>query len=349
MDVLSSAGHLEAERAWLAGLPKVELHLHLEGAIPLDALWALIEKYGGDPQAPDRAALRRRFDYRDFPHFIDTWVWKNGFLRSYEDFAFIAESVARDLAAQHIVHAEVFFSPGDFARHGLGTQRLAEAIRAGLDRVPQVGVSLVADLVRDFGPVRGGRVLEEVAEVKDQGIVGIGIGGSEHEHPPEPYAAVYARARNLGFRTSAHAGEAAGAQSVWGAIRALEVDRIGHGTRAVEDPDLVNHLARARIPVELCPTSNLRTAVVPTLADHPARRYFEAGIPISVSSDDPKMFNTSVLDELLALRQHLGFTRPEILTVLRQTIDACWLDAPGRATLHSQLERAIRALPHHRP
>src|SRR5512136_716780 len=121
---------------WFEQVPKVELHLHLEGAIPYDALWELIVKYGGDPAVPDREALQRRFAYRDFPHFIETWLWKNQLLREYEDFALIAEAVARDLARQNIRYAEAFFSPSDFARHGLGVQRLTEAIRTGLARVP---------------------------------------------------------------------------------------------------------------------------------------------------------------------------------------------------------------------
>ncbi len=115
---------------WFERIPKAEIHLHLEGAIPLDALWQLIEKYGGDASVPDPAALERRFEYRDFPHFIDTWLWKNEFLREYQDFTWIAEAVARDLARQNIRYVEAFYSPPDFAHHGLETQRLTEAIRA---------------------------------------------------------------------------------------------------------------------------------------------------------------------------------------------------------------------------
>ena len=120
---------------WFERIPKVEIHLHLEGAIPLDALWRLIEKYGGDPSVPDPAALARRFEYRDFPHFIDTWLWKNEFLREYEDFTWIAEAVARDLARQNVRYLEAFYSPPDFSHHGLETQRLTEAVRSGLSRV----------------------------------------------------------------------------------------------------------------------------------------------------------------------------------------------------------------------
>ena len=240
---------------WFDRVPKVELHLHLEGAIPLDALWTLVQKYGGDPAVPDLAALQRRFVFRDFPHFIDTWVWKNAFLREYEDFTFIAEAVAHDLARQNIRYVEAFFSPPDFFRHGLKTQELAAAIRRGLQRAPEIEVALIPDLVRDFGPERAAITLAEVNEVRALGVIGIGIGGSEQAFPPEPFAGVYAQARRLGLHTTAHAGEAAGAQSVWGAIRDLHVERIGHGTRADEDERLLDYLAAERIPLEMCPLS----------------------------------------------------------------------------------------------
>lgn len=310
---------------WFERVPKVELHLHLEGAIPLDALWLLVCKYGGDPAVPDRAALARRFRYRDFPHFIETWNWKNGFLRRYEDFTTIAEAVARDLAAQNVRYAEVFFSPTDFARHGLRVGPLAGAIRAGLERVPQIEVALVADLVRDTGPAQAAITLRQVSEARDQGIVGVGIGGSEQVFPPEPFAPVYEEARRMGFRTCAHAGEAAGPESVWGAIRALKVDRIGHGTRAIEDPALLDHLAERKIPIEMCPLSNVRTGVVPAIEAHPIRRFFERGIPVTVNTDDPKMFGNALAEEYRLLERRLGFTRDEIRTLILEGVRSSWL------------------------
>lgn len=310
---------------WFERVPKVELHLHLEGAIPYDALWELIRKYGGDPAAPNLAALQRKFEYKDFPHFIETWLWKNQFLREYQDFTYIAEAVARDLARQNIWYAEVFYSPPDFARHGLETQKLTEAIRIGLDRVPEVEVALVADLVRDFGPEKAAVTLSEVAEVKDLGVIGVGIGGSEQDFPPEPFAEVYERARQLGFHTSAHAGEAAGAESIWGAIRSLRVERIGHGTRAEEDESLLDHLAEQGIPLEVCPISNVRTGVVSSIKEHPVRRYCERGIVVTINTDDPKMFGNSLAEEYRLLEQELGFSRDEIRALILQGVRASWL------------------------
>jgi adenosine deaminase len=326
------------EKIWYKSVPKVELHIHLEGAIPYAALWALVEKYGGDPSIPDLAALQARFSYRDFPHFINTWVWKNQFLREYDDFTFIAEAVARDLADQNIRYVEAFYSPPDFKRHGLGTQELTWAIRRGLERVSEIKVALVADLVRDFGPQRGAITLREVAEVADLGVIGIGIGGSEQDHPPEPFHEVYEQARQSGFHTSAHAGEAAGAESVWGAIRALKVDRIGHGIRASEDPALLEWLAEQQIPIEMCPISNLRTGVVPSIEAHPIRQYFERGLLVSVNTDDPKMFGNDLAGEYQVLVERLGFSQDEIRTLILQAVQAAWLPAERKAELAASFQ-----------
>jgi adenosine deaminase len=327
-------------RAKVRALPKIELHLHLEGAIPLDALWALLSKYGRPADIATVGDLERRFAYRDVPHFLDTWSWKNGFLREYDDFTFIASRVAADLAAQNIVYAEAFYSPGDFAGHGLQPQRLTEAIRRGLAQEERaVTVRLVADLIRNYGPERGLRWLREIDEVKHLGVVGIGIGGSEQAFPPEPYAAVYREARERGFRTSAHAGEAAGPESVRGAVQVLEVDRIGHGTRAIEDAGLVALLAERRVPVEACPISNLRTGVVASVATHPIRAFFDAGVIVTVNTDDPKMFNTSLEDEYEALATHLGFTWSELTTLNDNALAAAWCGEEEKRRLSELIRR----------
>lgn len=318
---------------WLERLPKIELHVHLEGAIPHDALWALLQKYGGDPDVPDLASLKTKFRFRDFSQFVDSWHWKDGFLREYEDWTFVAEAVARNFARQNIRYAETFFTRAVFTRRGIQTQKLAEAIRRGLDRVPEVRVALVADLARDDGPDRAAATLAQIAEARDQGIVGIGIGGSEHRFPPEPFAGVFNEARRLGFHTNAHAGEAAGAASVWGAVRVLKVERIGHGTRAGEDEALLDYLADRRIPLEMCPLSNVRLGVVPALDRHPIRRYFDRGLLVTVNSDDPAMFGSSLIKEFSGLMEIWSFSRDEIRTLILQAVQASWLPEAEKAAL----------------
>ena len=317
-------------------VPKVELHVHLEGAIPLPALAELARKYGQE-EASDLDALRERFRFRDFANFIDVWVWKNGLLRELDDFAFVAEAVARDLRAQNVRYAEVFYSPPDFAKRGLDVGGITAAVRKGLDRAEGIEVRLVADLVRDFGPERAERTLEEVAEVRDMGVIGIGIGGSEHEFPPAPFAAAFERARELGFRTSAHAGEAAGPESVRGAIDVLRVDRVGHATRAAEDPQLAAELKTRRIPLEMCPISNVRTCVVSELAAHPVRDFFDRGLLVTVNTDDPAMFQTSLAHEYRELVRVHGFTFAEIRKLVENAVEASWLDEDGKTKLLEKL------------
>jgi adenosine deaminase len=325
--------------SWFESLPKVELHVHLEGAIPHAALWELIRKYGGDPSVPDIEALRRRFEFRNFSHFIRTWSWKNRFLREYEDFTFIAEVTAQDLAAQNVRHAEMFFSPSLFVRHGLAVQRLTEAVRVGLDRAARITIALIADLVRNYGPKAEARTLAKLKEVRDQGVCGIGIGGSEGKFPPEPFEPVYREARRLGFHTNAHAGEAAGAKSIWGAIECLQVERIGHGTRAYEDPSLVEYLTELQIPLEMCPVSNVRTGVVDKLANHPIRQYFERGVAVTVNTDDPKMFGTSLAEEYRSLVEECGFSRPEICSLILAAIESSWLPPEGKQSLQQSFTK----------
>jgi adenosine deaminase len=325
------------DRTWHERLPKVELHIHLEGAIPPATLFALIRKYGGHGDLPDVDALRERFVYRDFTHFLETWTWKNGFLREYEDFSIAAESVARSLSAQNVLYAEAFFSPSDFSHHGLTTGGIAESIRSGLRRVPGVEVGLIADLVRDRGPVEARRTLDEVREARGFGIVGIGIGGSEERYPPGPFAGVFEEARKQGFRTSAHAGEAAGAASVRSALQELRADRIGHAVRAAEDDALLDLLAEKRTPLELCPLSNVRCGIVRSIREHPARLFFDRGLVVTVNTDDPAMFGTSLADEYGALERELGFSRDDIRRVVRNAAAAAWLPAERKKALESRL------------
>ncbi len=310
---------------WYQEVPKVELHVHLEGAIPHTALFELIQKYGGDPAVPDIAALTKRFEYRNFSQFIETWIWKNNFLREYEDFSFIAEMTAGEMAEQNICYAEMFFSPSIFARRGLAVQELVRSIRSGFSRIPQIEIALIADLVRNYGPESEIAMLSPLHEVKDLGVIAIGIGGSEHEFPPGPFKPLYEKARRMGFRTNAHAGEAAGAQSIWDAIHCLGAERIGHGVRAREDRNLVEYLAEHRIPLEMCPGSNVRTGVVRGISDHPIREYFEKGLVVTVNTDDPKMFQTSLAEEYRQMEHVFGFTKFEICQVILQAVQSSWL------------------------
>jgi adenosine deaminase len=328
----------ESARSWLARLPKVELHLHIEGAIPKTALWQLVTKYGGDPSVPSFEAFEQRLEFRGLKQFFSAFDWATGFLRDTDDFTFVGREIARDLVRQNIRYVEAHFSPTVF-RQRLDPQRIAEALRKGLDEVSSVDVALIAELGRNLGPDAAMRTLERIGELRSSRIVGIGLGGFEPQYPNELFATVYEQARTFGLRTTAHAGESAGPASVWSAIRALRVDRIGHATRAIEDAELVRYLGMQRIPLELCPESNLRTGVVATMASHPIRRYFDAGIPVSVNTDDPLFFGNSLVSEMVAAQQTHRFTRDEIKRLIVSAVEASWLTRDAR----ERLLKAFRA------
>jgi len=326
--------------SWYNDVPKVELHVHLEGAIPYAAFFELIRKYGGDPSVGDVAALTERFTYRNFQQFIEAWTWKDQFLREYDDFTYIAEFTARDMEKQGIRYAEMFFSPSSYVRNGLAVQELIQAVRTGLSRVSGVEIALIADLVRNYGPEQEMTALQQLSEVRDLGVVGIGIGGSEHEFPPAPFKALFEEARKMGFHTNAHAGEAAGAWSIWDALHHLRAERIGHGTRAMEDPELVRYLADRGIPLEMCPISNVRTGVIKNITEHPIRAFFDAGLVVTVNTDDPKMFQTSLAEEYRLLEKECGFTKPEICRLILNAIRSSWLPDERKALLTAEFTQS---------
>ena len=192
---------------------------------------------------------------------------------------------------------------------------------------------LVVDLIRNHGPATAARRLEEITPYRGQGVVAVGLGGSEAEFPPGPFADVYAEAARRGFHRTAHAGEVAGPASVREALDRLGVERVDHGIRAVEDPALVARLARDRVPLAVCPTSNARTGAVPSLAQHPLRRLYDAGVRVTVNSDDPTFFGASVLDEYQLCLTTLGFTPAELAVLAEHAAGAAFLDAAPRDAL----------------
>jgi adenosine deaminase len=213
---------------------------------------------------------------------------------------------------------------------------ITRAIRAGLDQVPEIRVQLIADVVRDSSVAQAMHTLETVAELKEYGVVGIGLGGSEQELPPEKFTTVFARARQLGMRTSVHAGEAAGAQSVWGAINALKAERIGHATRAVEDRTLLDYFVKSQLPLECNPISNVRTGVVTSIAAHPVGEFIARGMHVTINTDDPKMFNNTLVDEYAALMQDFALQPADVCRLIDNAIAAAFLsDDEKKALRHT--------------
>jgi adenosine deaminase len=322
-------------------LPKVELHLHLEGAIPLQTLYSFALKKG-DTSVRDPDDLKRRLTYSNFSEFILKWVWMISFIQSEEDFEEVAYSVLRNLSMQNVRYVEAFYSPGDFRFRGLTPQGITENLIKGKERAfREFGIrsQLIVDLVRNYGPAYGGNLVKELEGYLGKGLIGVGLGGSEDHFPADAYASVYADARKRGYRLTAHAGEAAGAESIWTAIEKLGAERIGHGLRAYEDERLVSLLRERRIPLEMCVTSNVRTGVCRSFEAHPIRKYFDEGLMVTVNSDDPTMFHTSITDEYILLASRFGFDSNELRRLAMNGVGASFMPERDKERLMLDFER----------
>ncbi len=322
-----------ATLARLAGLPKAELHLHLRGAMPVGFLRDRLRKHPPGPaleRASDRQleymrrhpGIRRIMDsedpagevpglfrYASFDEFLAAYFFTGFFLRDLDDFRDLVDAVCRGLRDQNVAYAEITVSLPEYLQFGLPLEGLLAVL--GEERAGRTKVRWIVDLVRNLGPESAERTLEALLRSCPASVVGITLGGAEHLHPPAPFRRAYQIAREGGLRTTVHAGEMAGPASVWDAVRILEVDRIGHGVRAIEDPVLVDCLAERGIPLEVCPTSNVSTGVYGSIEEHPVRALFEAGVPLSINTDDPTFFGVTLAEELAGLRR-LGFSPREI-------------------------------------
>jgi adenosine deaminase len=326
------------DSSFFKNIPKIELHLHIEGAIPVHSLWELVQKYDENKTISSMKDLEARFVYKDFSHFLNTWTWKNTFLREYEDFSFIATEVVKDLIDQNHRYVEFFFTPPDHAENGIEPQKLLEALYDGAkDFFDRITVNFIFDISRNFGPENGMILLEQMKQMKGYNLAGMGMGGSEHLYPPEPFKKVYRKARDYGFHTTVHAGEAAGPSSIWGALMHLCPDRIGHGTTIIEDPALLTYVKERKTPIELCPISNVRTGGVKSLPEHPIKEYYDKGLNIFVNTDDPKMFNTSMENEFTQLEE-IGFKKNDVKAMLKNAIDSAWCSEDMKISLRKEID-----------
>jgi adenosine deaminase/aminodeoxyfutalosine deaminase len=311
---------------FLRQLPKAELHLHLEGAIEPATLLELRQRNG---ERATRAEVDQLYRYEDFPGFLLAFKNITEHLRTPDDYELITYRLMQRLKEEQVLHAEVYISVGVC----LWRQQDFAAIFEGLDRgrtrgERDFGISLlwIFDAVRQFGPEAAQRVFELAVQYHDREVVGIGIGGDEQKAPPELFRDAYAWAADHGMRLTAHAGETGPPESVWGALN-LRAERIGHGLTAFHDSDLVEELAQRQVPVEICLTSNQRTGLCPNIADHPAKSYFDRGVMITLNSDDPALFSTTLAREYQLAQDTFAFTDEHLRELARNSFEAAFLPA----------------------
>ena len=331
----------EAERLrrFVMEMPKAELHVHLEGAVLPETLLRLARTHGVDLPADDLDGIREFYTFQDFDHFVRVYMKINDCLVTPEDVGLITEELGREAARQNIRYLEVTISPGTLTYiHGHSFEAIYREIKAGGERArAQYGVRMqyVLDVIRDMpDPVRRAGAEFAIDRMGD-GIVALGLGGTESRFPPEEFVDLFAMAHDAGLPAVPHAGETAGAESVWGALRLLHAVRVGHGVRSIEDPELIAYLAEHQVPLEVSPTSNICIGVFPDWESHPLRQLFDAGIPITINSDDPPMFNTTLTDELLVAVEQFRFSPGEIEQVTMNAIDQAFLSDEERASMRT--------------
>jgi aminodeoxyfutalosine deaminase len=335
----------------IKAMPKVELHVHLEGSIRPATLLTLADRNGVPLPAKDMEGLRSFYSFTDFDHFIQVYLTISACLQTVADFELIAYEFGADMHRQNIRYAEVTFTPHtNVTNTGLNFETIMDGLNAGRERARvDFGVEFrwVLDIVRNVPDSRM-QVAEWAASALEQGVVGFGLGGTEKGHPPEWFADAFNVAREAGLHSVPHAGETAGPDSVWGAIRSLKAERLGHGVRSIEDPSLVDFLGQKQIPLEVCPTSNLCLGAYPSYEEHPIRQLVDKGLYVTVNSDDPPMFNTDLNREYQALVDYLAFSQSELEQLSLNALRASYLPEDRKQRMEREFQSEFTRLRQHR-
>ncbi|MEC3917889.1 adenosine deaminase [Nocardia sp. CDC160] len=321
-------------------IPKAELHLHIEGTLEPELAFQLAERNGITLPFGSVEELRDAYSFSDLQSFLDLYYALTDVLRTEQDFTDLANAYLARAREDGVRHAEIFFDPQAHTSRGIPFDTVARGLLAALDQSQRdygITTALILSFLRDQSAESALETLDAAEPFLDR-IVAVGLDSAEVGHPPAKFAAVYERARALGLRAVAHAGEEGPPEYIREALDILRVERIDHGVRCLEDSDLVDRLVRERIPLTVCPFSNVRLRVVNTLADHPLHRMLDAGLLVTVNSDDPAYFGGYVHANLTATATELSLTDAQVRTLARNSFEAAFLDEPTRATYLAELD-----------
>jgi aminodeoxyfutalosine deaminase len=322
-------------------MPKAELHVHLEGSILPRTLLKLAQHNHVSLPADDEAGLTKFYRFRDFDQFLETYLMITKCLRTSDDYRLIAYEYGSECARQNIRYAEVTFTIlTNSTLTGLSWQEILQGLNAGREQAhTDFGVSWqwVFDIVRNL-PGTQEIVLDIALAAREYGVIALGLGGSEAGFPPELFVDTFERAERQHFHRVPHAGEIAGPKSVWSAIKLLHAERIGHGVRSIEDPTLIEYLWSNFVPLEICPTSNICLKVYPDYAHHPLRKLWDAGLLLTIGSDDPPMFGTDLNNEYNVLIKDFDFTQAELERISLNAIQSSFLSQGEKQTLTREFQ-----------
>jgi len=354
--MLNHPGNLAPLHAFARAMPKIELHVHLEGALLPATVLKLAQRHQLPLPARTETELQDWYQFRDFRHFIEVYLKLQNLLRSSADFELITYDFGREMQRQNIRYAEVTFTAYThlWMNKGLSPDDIITGLDAGRCRAQEdlgVTIAWVLDIPRNLsfeGQRYTGAASDPTVEMalawQDRGVVALGLGGDERTAAAEPFAPAFTEARAGGLHSVPHAGEMDGPGSVWGSLRALGAERIGHGVRAIEDPTLIDYLITHHIPLEVNPTSNICLGVYDSYAAHPLRQLWDAGVLVTVNSDDPLLFNTTLNQEYDLLIDHFGFGAAELEQISLNALHASFLPPERKAELEQSFRQEFAQL-----
>lgn len=335
-------------KSFIDRIPKTELHCHLEGAIQPGTLLKLAARNGIELPFTDEEGARKFYEFTSLNQFLGIFALACSTLKTREDFETITLDLGADAARQGIPYREVFFTYAYHDRRGIPWEEVVSGIASGREKSKQqYGVEMwfIADIDRTIDPQDGVRLVEMAHASRDQtGIIGIGLDSQEIDYPAKRQKPAFDLAKKLGLHRVAHAGEDVGPESVWDAIQSLDVERIDHGVRSIDDPELVKYLAEKQLPLTVCPLSNIELKVYPDLSAHPVKRLSDAGVLVTLNSDDPPMFHCDVLDNYYAVAETFHLVPADIEQFARNGFQAAFMPDEKRKQYLNQLEEETAKL-----
>lgn len=324
-------------------IPKAELHLHLEGTLEPELMFTLAERNRVTVPYRTMDEVRHAYRFTDLQSFLDIYYAAARTLRTEQDFYDLTWAYLTRVHAQNVHHVEPFFDPQTHTDRGIAFETVLDGVTRALgdaEREFRMSSRLVLCFLRHLPASAAMRTLEQAVPHRDR-IAAVGLDSGEKGHPPSEFVDVFARARREGFRAVAHAGEEGPPAYIWQALDGLGVERIDHGVRCLEDPKLVERLVADRVPLTVCPLSNVKLRVVDTIADHPVKRMLDRGLRVCLNSDDPAYFGGYILDNYLAVARTFALSPTEIATLARNAIESTFLDAAGQRRLLAELDTAL--------